>query len=75
MLSSFLDAARFADLTNDPVIVRDPYRWCSVASDAPQGVCATPAADAETYQRTKTVVESMGAATAGAHELLITKEK
>ncbi|UXM90006.1 CapA family protein [Paenarthrobacter sp. JL.01a] len=57
------------------VIVRDPYRWCSVASDAPQGVCATPAADAETHQRTKTVVESMGAATAGAHELLITKEK
>ncbi|MGR0160019.1 CapA family protein [Paenarthrobacter nitroguajacolicus] len=57
------------------VIVRDPYRWCSVASDAPQGVCATPAADAETYQRTKGVVESMGAAAAGAHELLITKEK
>ncbi|MDI2033073.1 hypothetical protein PJL15_00157 [Paenarthrobacter nitroguajacolicus] len=57
------------------VIVRDPYRWCSVASDAPQGVCATPAADAETRQRTQSVVESMGAATAGAHELLITKEK
>lgn len=57
------------------VIVRDPYRWCSVASDAPQGVCASPAADAETHQRTKAVVESMGAATAGAHELLITKEK
>ncbi|MFF2841606.1 CapA family protein [Paenarthrobacter sp. NPDC057981] len=57
------------------VIVRDPYRWCSVASDAPQGVCATPAADAETRQRTKTVVESLGAANAGAHELLITKEK
>lgn len=57
------------------VIVRDPYRWCSVASDAPQGVCASPAADAETHERTKTVVESMGAATAGAHELLITKER
>ncbi|WP_442017723.1 CapA family protein [Paenarthrobacter sp. 2TAF44] len=57
------------------VIVRDPYRWCSVASDAPQGVCASPAADAETHERTKTVVESMGAATAGAHELLITKDK
>ncbi|KQQ99742.1 metallophosphatase [Arthrobacter sp. Leaf145] len=57
------------------VIVRDPYRWCSVASDAPQGVCATPAADAETHQRTQTVVESMGAASAGAHELLITKER
>lgn len=57
------------------VIVRNPYRWCSVASDAPQGVCATPAADAETRARTRTVVESMGAAAAGAHELLITKEK
>ena len=57
------------------VIVRDPYRWCSVASDAPQGVCASPAADAETHERTKAVVESMGAAAAGAHELLITKEK
>jgi hypothetical protein len=57
------------------VIVNAPYRWCSVASDAPQGVCASPAADAATRQRTKTVVESMGAAGAGAHELLITKER
>lgn len=57
------------------VIVNGPYRWCSVASDAPQGVCASPAADAATRQRTKTVVESMGAAGAGAHELLITKER
>ncbi|MCU1519524.1 MAG: metallophosphatase [Pseudarthrobacter sp.] len=56
------------------VIVRDPYRWCSVASDAPQGVCATPEADAATRLRTATVVDSMGAAAAGAHELLITKE-
>lgn len=57
------------------VIVRGPYRWCSVASDAPQGPCAGAAADAATHQRTKTVVESMGAAAAGAHELLITKER
>ena len=65
-----------ADLGWAPsVIVNAPYRWCSVASDAPQGVCASPAADADTRQRTKTVVESMGAATAGAHELLISKEK
>jgi poly-gamma-glutamate synthesis protein (capsule biosynthesis protein) len=65
-----------ADLGWAPsVVVNAPYRWCSVASDAPQGVCASPAADAETRQRTKTVVESMGAAKAGAHELLITKEK
>jgi hypothetical protein len=56
------------------VIVRDPYRWCSVASDAPQGVCATPEADAATRQRTIGVVESMGAAAAGAHEFLVTQE-
>lgn len=56
------------------VIVRGPYRWCSVASDAPQGPCASAAAAAATHKRTQTVVESMGAAAAGAHELLITKE-
>lgn len=56
------------------VIVRGPYRWCSVASDAPQGSCANAAADAATRKRTQTAVESMGAAAAGAHELLITKE-
>ncbi|WP_255768867.1 CapA family protein [Pseudarthrobacter sulfonivorans] len=56
------------------VMVRDPYRWCSVASDAPQGVCATPEADAATRQRTAAVVESLGSAAAGAHELLITRE-
>jgi Bacterial capsule synthesis protein PGA_cap len=56
------------------VMVRGPYRWCSVASDAPQGVCATEAADAATRERTAAVVESWGSAAAGAHELLITKE-
>lgn len=65
-----------SDLTWAPsVIVRGPYRWCSVASDAPQGPCAGAAADAATRLRTRTVVESMGAAAAGAHELLITKER
>ena len=56
------------------VIVRGPYRWCSVASDAPQGICATPEADAATRLRTATVVDSMGAPAAGAHELLISQE-
>lgn len=56
------------------VIVNDPYRWCSVASDAPQGICATPEADAATRLRTATVVDSMGAASVGAHELLISQE-
>lgn len=57
------------------VIVRDPYRWCSVAADAPQGPCAGPEADAATRLRTITVLESMGAAAAGAHELLVTQER
>ncbi len=57
------------------VMVRDPYRWCSVAADAPQGPCAGPEADAATRQRTLGVVESRGAAAGGAHELLITKER
>jgi poly-gamma-glutamate synthesis protein (capsule biosynthesis protein) len=56
------------------VMVRAPYRWCSVASDTPQGICTTEEADAGTRQRTTAVVESLGAAAAGAHELLITKE-
>lgn len=56
------------------VMVRGPYRWCSVAFDVPQGSCAGAAADAATRQRTKTVVESMGAASLGARELLITKK-
>lgn len=56
------------------VIVRDPYRWCSVAADAPQGPCAGPEADAATRQRTRSVVESRSAAAAGARELLITRE-
>jgi hypothetical protein len=53
------------------VIVRGPYRWCSVAADAPQGPCAGAETDAATRLRTKTVVESMGAASAGARELII----
>lgn len=56
------------------VIVRDPYRWCSVAADAPQGPCAGAEADAATRLRTKSVVESMGAAGAGARELIISDE-
>ena len=56
------------------VIVRDPYRWCSVASDLPQGECA-PAAQREAVRaRTISVVESMGAADAGAREWLVTQD-
>ncbi len=56
------------------VIVRGPYRWCSLAPDAPQGHCAGAAADAATRQRTTSVLESMGAAAAGAHELILPRE-
>ena len=55
------------------VMVRGPYRWCSVAADAPQGRCAGRA-DAATRQRTTSVLESMGAAAAGAHELVLSRE-
>ncbi len=50
------------------------YKWCSVASDSPQGVCVSEASDAESRSRVETVVNSWGAAEAGAHELLITQE-
>ncbi|KIS27372.1 metallophosphatase [Arthrobacter sp. SPG23] len=67
---------RASDLAWVPsVIVRDPYRWCSVAADAPQGPCAGAEADAATRLRTRTVVESMGAAAAGARELIISEER
>ena len=56
------------------VVVRGPYRWCSVAADAPQGRCAGTAADAATRRRTTAVVESMGAPAAGAHELILSRK-
>ena len=56
------------------VVVRGPYRWCSVAADAPQGSCAGAAADAATRRRTTAAVESMGAAAAGAHELILSRK-
>ena len=64
-----------SDLSWAPsVIVRDPYRWCSAASDLPQGECA-PAGQREAVRaRTVPVVESMGAAVAGAHEWLVSRD-
>ncbi|MBP3036082.1 CapA family protein [Arthrobacter sp. zg-ZUI100] len=56
------------------VIVRDPYRWCSVAADLPQGQCAPEGRQAAVRERTIAVVESMGAAEAGAHEWLVSRE-
>jgi len=50
------------------------YKWCSVASDAPQGVCQSKAFDADVRKRTGATLNAMGAADAGLHEWLITKE-
>lgn len=66
---------RVSDLAWAPsVIVRDPYRWCSVAADLPQGACASEAMQAEVRQRTIPVVESMGAGEDGAHEWLVSED-
>ena len=51
------------------------YKWCSVASDAPQGVCQSPAFDTEVRERTRATVNAMGAEAAGAKEWLVTTEK
>ena len=56
------------------MIVRDPYRWCSVAADLPQGACASDAEQAAVRARTIGVVESMGAAAAGAREWLVSAD-
>ncbi|HUH53841.1 MAG TPA: CapA family protein [Microbacteriaceae bacterium] len=50
------------------------YRWCSVASDSPQGVCQSPEFDAGVYERTKNTVNAYGAAENGAREWLVTQE-
>jgi len=66
---------RVSDLAWAPsVIVRDPYRWCSVAADLPQGACASEAQQAEVRQQTISVVESMGAGEDGAHEWLVSED-
>ena len=50
------------------------YKWCSVASDAPQGVCQSPDFDADVRERTRATVNAMGAEGAGVHELLLTQD-
>lgn len=50
------------------------YKWCPVAADAPQGVCQGEAFDADVLERTRTTVNSMGAADHGLREWLITEE-
>ena len=50
------------------------YKWCSVASDAPQGVCQSESFDAGVRERTRKTVNAMGAEAAGAHEWLVTQD-
>lgn len=50
------------------------YKWCSVASDAPQGMCQSADFDAGVRERTRATVEAMGGAEHGLHEWLITEE-
>lgn len=50
------------------VIVDEPYRWCSLAPDQPAGACSSPEHEAAVRERTRSVVESLGAAEAGARQ-------
>ncbi len=50
------------------LIVAGPYRWCSLAPDQPAGACSSPEQEAAVRERTRSVVESLGAAGAGARQ-------
>ncbi|MBO1902269.1 CapA family protein [Leucobacter weissii] len=50
------------------------YRWCSVASDTPQGVCQSEGFDADVRERTRATVNANGADGDGAREWLVTEE-
>lgn len=50
------------------------YKWCSVATDAPQGVCQSASFDSGVREKTRNTVNAMGAEAAGAHEWLVTQD-
>lgn len=56
------------------LIVSDPYRWCSLAPDRPVGSCSSPEQEAAVRERTRGVVESLGAAAAGARQWELSAE-
>lgn len=56
------------------VIVRDPYRWCSLAPDQEPGSCSTPEHEAAVKARTLATVETYAASDAGAHQWLVSEE-
>lgn len=57
------------------VIVRDPYRWCSLAPDQEPGACSTPEHEAAVKERTLATVETFGASDDGAHQWLVSEEE
>jgi poly-gamma-glutamate synthesis protein (capsule biosynthesis protein) len=57
------------------VIVSNPYRWCSLAPDRPAGSCSTAGHEQAVRERTRAVVESLGAAEDGAHQWDLTAER
>ncbi|WP_434993450.1 CapA family protein [Arthrobacter sp. Ld5] len=56
------------------LIVAGPYRWCSLAPDRPVGACSSPEHEAAVRGRTRSVVESLGAAGAGAVQWELSSE-
>ncbi|MHA7283524.1 CapA family protein [Arthrobacter sp. TMS2-4] len=56
------------------LIVSGPYRWCSLAPDRPVGACSSPEQEAAVRERTRSVVESLGAAGAGARQWELSAE-
>lgn len=51
------------------------YKWCSVASDSPQGICQSVTFDANVRETMRKIVNAMGADKYGVHEWLVTEEK
>lgn len=56
------------------VIVRDPYRWCSLAPDQEPGSCSTPEHEEAVKARTLATVDAFGASDDGAHQWLVSEE-
>lgn len=56
------------------VIVRDPYRWCSLAPDREPGSCSTPEHEESVKARTLATVDAFGASDDGAHQWLVSEE-
>lgn len=56
------------------VIVRDPYRWCSLAPDQPAGSCSTPEHEEAVKTRTLATVNTFDADDDGAHPWSVSEE-